>query len=128
GGIYLRGDLAAKPGTNTAFLAVGGLLASFVGTTGAAMLLIRPLLNTNAERKHVAHTVIFCIFIVANCGGLLTPLGDPPLFLGLLRGVPFTWTFTLLPEWAFVNVLLLATYWALDRRAVARENPDDLRL
>lgn len=123
GGIYLRGDIAATPRTNTLFLAVGGLIASFIGTTGAAMLLIRPLLATNAERRHRAHTVVFTIFIVANCGGLLTPLGDPPLFLGMLRGVPFTWTFSLLPEWAFVNGLLLLTYWALDRRMYARETP-----
>ncbi|ATG53482.1 sodium:proton antiporter [Brachybacterium ginsengisoli] len=126
GGIALRGDLAATPRTNTAFLAVGGLLASFIGTTGAAMLLIRPILATNAQRRYRAHTVVFTIFVVANCGGLLTPLGDPPLFLGLLRGVPFTWTFSLLPEWLFVNALLLLTYWALDRRFHAREKPEAL--
>jgi Na+/H+ antiporter NhaD/arsenite permease-like protein len=126
GGIFLRGDIAATPRTNTIFLAIGGVLASFIGTTGAAMLLIRPLLNTNAERKHKAHTVVFSIFIVANCGGLLTPLGDPPLFLGMLRGVPFEWTFTLTPEWAFTNGMLLLTYWALDRRIVAHESPEDV--
>lgn len=123
GGIFLRGDLAATPRTNTIFLAIGGLLASFIGTTGAAMLLIRPLLNTNHERRYRAHTVVFTILIVANCGGLLTPLGDPPLFLGMLRGVPFTWTFSLLPQWLFVNTLLLATYWALDRTMHAKESP-----
>ena len=122
GAIVLRGDLAATPRTNTAFLAVGGLLASFIGTTGAAMLLIRPILATNAQRRYRAHTVVFTIFVVANCGGLLTPLGDPPLFLGMLRGVPFTWTFHLIPEWLFVNALLLLTYWALDRRFHARED------
>lgn len=127
GGIFLAGDLAARPRTNTAFLAVGGVLASFIGTTGAAMLLIRPILNTNAERKRKAHTVVFTILIVANCGGLLTPLGDPPLFLGFLRGVPFEWTLHLLPEWLFVNALLLITYYALDRREYAREAPEDLR-
>lgn len=127
GGIFLAGDLAARPRTNTAFLAVGGVLASFIGTTGAAMLLIRPILNTNAERKRKAHTVVFTILIVANCGGLLTPLGDPPLFLGFLRGVPFEWTLHLLPEWLFVNALLLFTYYALDRREYAREAPEDLR-
>ena len=127
GGIFLAGDLAARPRTNTAFLAVGGVLASFIGTTGAAMLLIRPILNTNAERKRKAHTVVFTILIVANCGGLLTPLGDPPLFLGFLRGVPFEWTLQLLPEWLFVNALLLITYYALDRREYAREAPEDLR-
>jgi Na+/H+ antiporter NhaD/arsenite permease-like protein len=126
GAIVLRGDLAATPRTNTAFLAVGGLLASFIGTTGAAMLLIRPILATNAQRRYRAHTVVFTIFIVANCGGLLTPLGDPPLFLGMLRGVPFTWTFNLFPVWLFVNAMLLLTYWALDRRFHARETPEAL--
>lgn len=128
GGIFLRGDIAATPRVNTIFLAVGGLLASFIGTTGAAMLLIRPLLNTNSERRHVAHTVVFAIFVVANCGGLLTPLGDPPLFLGMLRGVPFAWTFSLWPAWLFVNVLLLITYYAMDRRLVARETPEDVEI
>jgi Na+/H+ antiporter NhaD/arsenite permease-like protein len=128
GGIVLRGDLPASPRTNTIFLAVGGLLASFIGTTGAAMLLIRPLLNTNAERRYRAHTVVFAIFVVANCGGLLTPLGDPPLFLGMLRGVPFTWTFGLLPMWLFVNGLLLVSYWALDRRLHSREKPEALAM
>ena len=121
GGIFLAGDIRATPRNNTVFLAVGALIASFIGTTGAAMLLIRPMLNTNKERAHRVHTVVFAIFIVANCGGLLTPLGDPPLFLGLLRGVPFTWTFGLWPHWLFVNGLLLLTYYALDRRAYARE-------
>ncbi|WP_341747048.1 sodium:proton antiporter [Dermatophilus congolensis] len=126
GGIYLRGDLAARPATNTAFLAVGGLLASFIGTTGAAMLLIRPILNTNRERRFRAHTVVFTILVVANCGGVLTPLGDPPLFLGFLRGVPFTWTFHLIVEWLFVNAMLLGTYFLLDRRLHSRESAADL--
>jgi Na+/H+ antiporter NhaD/arsenite permease-like protein len=124
GGIVLRGDLPATPRTNTTFMAVGGLLASFIGTTGAAMLLIRPILAANAERRYRAHTVVFTIFVVANCGGLLTPLGDPPLFLGMLRGVPFTWTFNLFPVWLLVNALLLITYWALDRRFFQRETPE----
>ena len=126
GGIYLKGDLAARPTTNTGFLAIGGVLASFIGTTGAAMLLIRPILNTNSERRYKAHTVIFTILVVANCGGLLTPLGDPPLFLGFLRGVPFTWTFNLLPEWLFVNLCLLITYYLLDSRMYAREDSTEL--
>ncbi len=126
GGIHLAGDLLARPLTNTAFLAFGAVIASFIGTTGAAMLLIRPLLRTNAERKFKVHTVIFFIFTVANAGGLLTPLGDPPLFLGMLRGVPFLWTLHLLPEWAFVNGLMLITYFALDRRLYAREAPADV--
>lgn len=128
GGIFLAGDLRATPQVNTAFLAVGGAIASFIGTTGAAMLLIRPLLNTNKERTHRMHTVVFSIFIVANCGGLLTPLGDPPLFLGMLRGVPFTWTFSLFPMWVFVNVMLLLTYYALDRRIHGREPEEARRL
>lgn len=127
GGIFLAGDLRATPRTNTAFLAAGAVIASFIGTTGAAMLLIRPILNTNSERKRKAHTVIFTILIVANCGGVLTPLGDPPLFLGFLRGVPFEWTLRLLPEWLFVNALLLLTYHALDWREHNREQPTDLR-
>lgn len=124
GGIFLAGDIRATPRNNTLFLAIGGVIASFIGTTGAAMLLIRPLLNTNKERAHRVHTVVFTIFIVANCGGLLTPLGDPPLFLGFLRGVPFEWTFRLWVEWVFVNALLLLTYYALDRRAYARETTE----
>src|SRR5262245_40425582 len=97
GGIVLRGDLRATPAVNTAFLAIGALLANVIGTTGASMLLIRPLLQTNVpERRHIAHLPVFFIFVVSNCGGVLTPLGDPPLFLGYLRGVPFFWTLRLL--------------------------------
>jgi len=114
GGIRIEGDLRAHPLTNSTFIAVGGLLASFIGTTGAAMLLIRPLLETNSERRHVKHTVIFFIFVVCNCGGCLLPIGDPPLFLGYLRGVPFLWTFVLWPEWLFVNVCLIGIYYAWD--------------
>jgi Na+/H+ antiporter NhaD/arsenite permease-like protein len=115
GGIRITGDLQALPGTNAAIMAVGALLASFIGTTGAAMLLIRLLLETNRERKQVAHTAVFFIFTVCNCGGCLLPIGDPPLFLGYLQGVDFFWTLGLWPEWLFVNGLLLAVYWALDR-------------
>ncbi|MBU4271965.1 MAG: sodium:proton antiporter [Planctomycetes bacterium] len=114
GGIRIEGDLPAHPLTNCTFLAAGALLASFIGTTGAAMLLVRPLLETNRERKHVKHTVIFFIFIVCNCGGLLLPLGDPPLFLGYLMGVPFLWTASLWKEWLFVNAALLSLYWLWD--------------
>ena len=121
GGILLEGDLEATPRTNAAFLGVGALLASFVGTTGASMLLIRPLLQTNRERKHVAHTVVFFIFLVSNIGGCLTPLGDPPLFLGYLQGVPFTWTLRLFVPWLFTAALVLAVYVVWDRRAHARE-------
>jgi len=114
GGIRIEGDLPAHPLTNTGFIAVGGVLASFVGTTGAAMLLIRPLLETNRERKHVVHTVVVFIFVVCNCGGCLLPIGDPPLFLGYLRGVPFLWTMGLWPAWLFVNGSLLAFYYIWD--------------
>ena len=115
GGIRIEGDLKAHPLTNSAIIAVGGLLASFVGTTGAAMLLIRLLLETNSERKHVKHTVVFFIFVVCNCGGCLLPIGDPPLFLGYLRGVPFLWTLALWMPWLFVNVCLIGIYYVYDR-------------
>jgi hypothetical protein len=92
GGIYMRGNLHGSPGLNTAIMGIGAVLASFMGTTGASMLLIRPLIRANDNRKHVAHVVVFFIFIVSNAGGSLTPLGDPPLFLGFLKGVDFFWT------------------------------------
>ncbi len=115
GGIRIEGDVEATPLTNASFMTVGGLLASFIGTTGAAMLLIRPLLETNKERKHVSHTVVFFIFVVCNCGGCLLPIGDPPLFLGYLEGVKFTWTLGLWEPWLFVNGLLLLTYCLADQ-------------
>jgi Na+/H+ antiporter NhaD/arsenite permease-like protein len=121
GGICLRGDLVASPVTNTAFLGLGGVLASFVGTTGASMLLIRALLQTNRERTRVKHTVVFFIFIVSNIGGMLTPLGDPPLFLGYLEGVPFAWTFRLWPQWASMVGALLAVYFVYDSIQFTRE-------
>src|SRR5256712_9713191 len=121
GGIRLTGDLEATPLTNTVFLAVGALLASFIGTTGASMLLIRPLLQTNRERRRVRHTVIFFIFLVSNVGGMLTPLGDPPLFLGYLQGVPFAWTFRLWPQWLFMTVVLLALSVVWDTRQYVHE-------
>jgi Na+/H+ antiporter NhaD/arsenite permease-like protein len=121
GGIRLTGDLRATPLVNTTFLATGSVLASFLGTTGAAMLLIRPVLQTNQERTRVTHTVVFFIFLVANIGGLLTPLGDPPLFLGYLEGVPFTWTFRLLPHWLFTVLVLLLMYFVWDSIEYGRE-------
>lgn len=114
GGILLTGDIEAKPSVNTLFLAIGALLASFMGTTGAAMLLIRPVIQTNKERTFKVHTILFFIGIVANCGGLLTPLGDPPLFMMYLRGAPFTWFFHLAPEWFVTNLLLLIIYFIVD--------------
>ena len=114
GGIHLSGDIKAKPWVNTVFLAVGWLFASIMGTTGAAMLLIRPLLMTNQQRKYKVHTVLFFIALVANCGGLLTPLGDPPLFMLFLRGASFTWFASMLPQWLFTGAILLLIYYALD--------------
>jgi Na+/H+ antiporter NhaD/arsenite permease-like protein len=115
GGIHVRGNLHGSPGLNTGLLALGAALASFMGTTGACMLLIRPLLRANDNRRHVAHVVVFFIFIVGNAGGALTPLGDPPLFLGFLQGVGFFWTAQHL--WApalFIVGTLLALFYALD--------------
>ena len=126
GGIKVQADLRATPLANTCFLALGSILASLMGTTGAAMLLIRPLLDTNSQRTKVAHTVIFFIFLVANIGGCLTPLGDPPLFMGYLAGVPFTWTFRLALEWAVVVGLLLLVYYVLDARMCRREPAEAL--
>src|SRR5262245_1008940 len=123
GGILLRGDLEATPRTNVAFLALGSVLAPLIVTTGASMLLIRPLLQTNRERTHVRHTVIFFVFLVSNIGGMLTPLGDPPLFLGYLQGVPFTWTFRLLAPWGLQVALLLTLYYIWDRRQYENEPP-----
>lgn len=114
GGIKVNGDIKATPAVNTLLLSIGFVLASFMGTTGAAMLLIRPLIATNSQRKYTTHTILFFIAIVANCGGLLTPLGDPPLFLLYLRGAEFTWFFSLLPVWAFVGISLLVIYFFLD--------------
>jgi Na+/H+ antiporter NhaD/arsenite permease-like protein len=115
GGIYIRGNLHGRPVLNTAILAIGAVLASFMGTTGASMLLIRPLIRANDNRRHQAHTVVFFIFIVSNAGGSLTPLGDPPLFLGFLKGVDFFWTIRwIFPETLFLVGCLLAIFFALD--------------
>lgn len=121
GGIHLSGDIKAKPWVNTLFLAIGWLLASVMGTTGAAILLIRPLLTTNQQREYKVHTVLFFIALVANCGGLLTPLGDPPLFMLFLRGAEFSWFASLFPQWLFVGVVLLLIYFALDSFYYKRE-------
>jgi Na+/H+ antiporter NhaD/arsenite permease-like protein len=125
GGIHLAGDLRATPAVNTAFLAGGAVLASFIGTTGASMLLIRPLLRTNRERRQTAHTVIFFIFLVSNVGGCLTPLGDPPLFLGYLHGVDFWWTLGLFLPWLVSTGVLLAVYNLFDSVAYSGEEERD---
>jgi Na+/H+ antiporter NhaD/arsenite permease-like protein len=122
GGISLTGDIEARPIINTAFLGIGAVLASVMGTTGAAMLLVRPVIKTNQERSFKVHTVLFFIAIVANCGGLLTPLGDPPLFMMYLRGTPFTWFSRLLPEWLFTNGLLLGIYFLVDTHYFKKES------
>jgi Na+/H+ antiporter NhaD/arsenite permease-like protein len=127
GGVLLRGDLVATPAVNTGFLAVGAVLASIVGTTGASMLLIRPLLQTNRERERTVHTVVFFIFLVSNVGGMLTPLGDPPLFLGYLEGVPFTWTLRLWPHWLLMTGVLLLMYFVWDSVAYTRESLGAIR-
>ncbi|HYP70431.1 MAG TPA: sodium:proton antiporter [Variovorax sp.] len=115
GGIYIRGNLRGSPALNTGLLALGGALASVMGTTGASMLLIRPLIRANDNRAHKAHVVVFFIFIVSNVGGSLTPLGDPPLFLGFLKGVEFFWTARhIFPETLFTLGALLALFWLID--------------
>ena len=122
GGIHLSGDIKAKPWINTLFLALGWFLASIMGTTGAAMLLIRPLLSTNQQRMHKVHTVLFFIALVANCGGLLTPLGDPPLFMLFLRGAEFGWFASLFPQWLFTGAVLLLIYFVLDSYYYKKEH------
>ena len=123
GGIYVRGSLRGAPAVNATIMAIGAVLASWIGTTGAAMLLIRPLLRANRDRRHKAHTVVFFIFLVANIGGALTPLGDPPLFLGFLHGVPFFWTFSLWKEMIGVALAVLAIYFVVDTIQWRKEDP-----
>jgi Na+/H+ antiporter NhaD/arsenite permease-like protein len=122
GGICLEGTLKGTPALNTGLLLIGTFLASWTGTTGASMLLIRPVLRANARRKSRAHIVVFFIFLVSNVGGALTPLGDPPLFLGFLHTVPFFWTLGLFPEMMFVTSLLLAAFFLWDWMMWRREN------
>ncbi|MCB8819499.1 sodium:proton antiporter [Microvirga rosea] len=128
GGILIRGNIHGAPVTNTALLAIGTVLASFIGTTGASMVMIRPVLRANDDRVHNAHVVVFFIFLVSNIGGSLTPLGDPPLFLGFLRGVDFFWTTThLFPETLFASLLLLVVFFIFDAylyRKEGRIRPD----
>jgi len=126
GGIFINIDVEAKPINNVIMLTIGMVLASFMGTTGAAMLLIRPLLNINKQRKHTVHTVLFFIAIVANCGGLLTPLGDPPLFMLYLRGASFGWFFGLFAEWLTAGLLLLLIYYVFDSIMYKKEDKASL--
>ena len=126
GGIFVAGDIEARPSNNTLFLAIGAVISSVMGTTGAAMLLIRPLIQTNKDRKFKVHTVLFFIAVVANCGGLLTPLGDPPLFLMYLRGADFTWFLKLFQPWLFTNGLILLIYFFVDFFYQKKEPADTL--
>ena len=122
GGIYIRGNLHGTPILNTGILLIGSILASFMGTTGASMLLIRPILRANDNRKHCAHVVIFFIFTVSNIGGSLTPLGDPPLFLGFLKGVTFFWTVDhIFKDTVFLIVALLVLFFLLDSYLYRKE-------
>jgi Na+/H+ antiporter NhaD/arsenite permease-like protein len=121
GGIVLQGRFHPNPWQNTLFLAVGAVLANVIGTTGASMLLVRPLLRVNHARVHHHHLPIFFIFAVSNLGGLLTPLGDPPLFLGVLRGVDFFFTLTLWPQWLVANGAVLLVFFAWDFVGYRRE-------
>lgn len=127
GGIHVAGDLKATPKDNAILLGIGAVLASFIGTTGASMVLIRLVLRTNSERKHTSHIPFFFILLVSNCGGLLTPLGDPPLFLGYLRGVPFLWTLRLFPIWVLAVAYLLIVFYFVDRKAYETETKADLQ-
>jgi Na+/H+ antiporter NhaD/arsenite permease-like protein len=121
GGIYLQGSLSGTPLGNTGLLALGAVLANVIGTTGASVLMVRPLLRANAAREDKTHIVVFFIFVVSNCGGLLTPLGDPPLFLGFLKGVPFEWTLRLWPQWLLINLSLLVIFHIWDEVVLGRE-------
>ncbi|WP_295981850.1 sodium:proton antiporter [uncultured Variovorax sp.] len=122
GGIHIRGNLHGSPALNTGLLAIGGLLASIMGTTGASMLLIRPLIRANDNRVHKVHVIVFFIFIVSNAGGSLTPLGDPPLFLGFLKGVSFFWTLqNILPDTLFILSVLLVLFYFIDRHYYRKE-------
>ena len=124
GGIVIRVGARGTPKLNCIFLFIGAVFASIIGTTGASMVLIRPMIRANRWRSKVVHIFIFFIFLVSNIGGLLTPLGDPPLFLGFLRGVPFFWTIRLAPIWALAIVILLAVFYFIDRSFVRKEDPE----
>src|SRR2546429_761555 len=123
GGIHVQGSLAGTPLVNTAMLGLGAVLATLLGTPGASALLIRPLLRANKSRRRTAHIVVFFIFLVANCGGLLTPIGDPPLLLGFLKGVPFEWTLRLGPQWLPPTRTPLVVFHAVGQRA---PDPEEL--
>ena len=122
GGIYIKGSFKGTPFINVVLLLIGTIMSSIIGTTGASMLMIRPILRSNAWRQYKVHTVVFFIFLVSNIGGALTPLGDPPLFLGFLHGVPFFWTLRILPQMVFASVVLLVIYFILDSYYYKKES------
>ena len=124
GGIVIRIGSQATAKLNCLLLLIGAVFASLIGTTGASMVLVRPMIRANKWRKNVAHIFIFFIFLVSNVGGVLTPLGDPPLFLGFLRGVPFFWTFKLYPFWLFTVFLLLAVFFVVDTHFIKKEGKE----
>ncbi len=121
GGIHISGHLPGEPKVNTAILLLGSVLASLIGTTGASMVLVRPLLRANEGRKYRAHVMVFFIFLVSNVGGVLTPIGDPPLFLGFLKGIPFQWTLGLTPIWGLCVGILLTLFFVMDEILARRE-------
>lgn len=127
GSIYIKGSLKGTPAVNSLLLLIGTLLASVIGTTGASMLMIRPILRSNSWRVHKVHTIVFFIFLVSNIGGALTPLGDPPLFLGFLHGVPFFWTLKILPQMAFASGILLLLYFIIDLYSYKKEDKSALQ-
>ncbi len=127
GGIRLSGDIPAHPATNVGFLFVGAVLANLIGTTGSSVLLVRPLLQINSERRHTTHTFVFFIFLVSNIGGCLLPIGDPPLFLGYLRGVPFLWTLALFPMWVAAVGTVLTLYAVMEVLAWRNEPPKNVQ-
>lgn len=126
GGIVIRISGRGKPLLNSIIMLIGAIFASFIGTTGASMVLIRPLIRINRWRRNVSHIYIFFIFLVSNIGGLLTPLGDPPLFLGFLKGVPFTWTFKLFPCWLVAVSILICVFYILDKHFIKKEQVEKI--
>ena len=127
GGIYIKGSLKGTPAVNSLLLLIGTILASVIGTTGASVLMIRPVLRSNSWRKHRVHTIVFFIFLVSNIGGALTPLGDPPLFLGFLHGVPFFWTLKIFPQMAFASAILLFLHLIIDSYWYKKEDKSALQ-
>ena len=127
GNITLEGDLAGSPRINVGLLLIGTMLSSWIGTTGASMLMVRPVIKMNAWRKRRSHIMVFFIFLISNIGGCLTPIGDPPLLMGFMRGIPFFWSLHLLPVLLFNAVILLTIFYFLDRRAYRRDIADGLK-